>query len=220
MNLGLNLGLSQSGSGGAAASSALDDLKALLSGNSSIVDFTKATTGPFATTDLSDLNNTWTEKSAGTDPGVSATLGITAAGGSENIQYAHSGGDRSIIFSANLDSSDTTQFIAMVGGTITLRAQDASTSLLSTLSGTVYVDDTVLSPQDRNALFDAACVDSEVVIKQEGANHGTGSLFLGRSGGNGFNGSIRRCVVIDETAVTGADLTSARSLASTWVAES
>lgn len=200
--------------------SSLESLKNLLSGNSSIVDYTEATLSPFASTDLSGLSNPWTAKTAGTDPGVSSTLGITASGGSENIQYTYSGGNRTVIFSATLDSSDTTQFIAMNGGTITLRAQNGSLSLLSTMSGTVSVDDVVLSPQDRDALFDAACVDTEVVVQQTGASQSTGSLFFGRSGGGGFNGSIRRCVVIDETSVTGDDLISARSFARAWVKES
>lgn len=45
-------------------------------------------------------------------------------------------------------------------------------------------------------------------------------LELGRSGGDGADSSFRRAVVIDEGSVTGSDLTDARSLAKTWVAES
>ena len=218
MNLGLSLGLSQPGVIGSAAST-LDDLVALLSGNSSVVDFTTATTGPFASTDLSGLANPWDTPAAGTAPGVSGTLGVTASGGTENVDYGYtSGTNTTIIYSAIYDPATTTQFVfSFNGASILIRAQSGSVSALPVAAGTVSVNDTVVTT--RGEFFTEAMTNSEVVVKMTGLNTTATTLNLGRTS-TSWDGSVRRCVVIDESSVTGGDLTSARSLAEAWVAES
>lgn len=224
MKIGLNLGMGQGKAAGTPtptpSSTTLEQLNALLAGNSSVVDFTTATgtTGTYNAQDLTALNNDWGQDDGGQAPALSATLGANFTVSNANSTLPVTAGTYTMVVSAILDASDISSYLLAAG------AGTQEVLRLIQGNGTVMPFPTEVdgvATATRGDTWAAAAIGTEVVIMVTGVDpSGSGFLSVGRPGGQThLPGSVRRAVVIDETAVTGGNLTTARADAKTWVAE-
>lgn len=198
---------------------ALTSLLALVDaagGYSSVHDFTTATNpGTWTSDDLSANNRDFTQTLAGSQPGISATLGATFDGG-DAVDQVIDGGTFTLVMSLTKDdaSSDGT-FVSDQGGAVIIRYVSANTV---THPATVTVNGAAATT--RGDLYTALHTTGEQLVKVASlAMTGDTALRIGGRASGGMIGSIRRIAVL-EHGTLGANLADAVTLAEAYVVAS
>lgn len=184
--------------GGAGGGGDLATLQGLLngSGNNGVYDFTTATDTDMSFNDLTDNNNDMTSTVTFTSVG--------ATGGEKPINMlldaTNDGASMTAIFELEVDS-----------GTNYYLTPDVQISAFGNPPTPVWVDGVQMAT--RNDVLTALAGGASHVVRLTGLSSGS----IGRVSA-GWDGSIKKAVLIDEATVTGSDYTDAVENAELWVA--
>lgn len=203
MNLSLALGIGATAGGSPTAQAELIALLNAAGSTNSFHDYRLATSGPWASADLTANGNNHT--SAGPEPTTSATLGAVFDGTALLTQATP--GTVTVVMSVIKDPASVNGVIMQTGGgTVLLQYNNGQATLLSG-SGTT-VDGVAVTNRDQ--LHDALNDGLEHVLVTRQAFAAT-DMQIGRSSVSNV-GSVRKCAVLNEASL-GGDLAAATALA-------